>query len=413
MKKTTYESLCQRCQRKANHSNGVITRMKSPVSKRTALGIVGLVLASFLFGAAFVYAQVPTNTLIISAGAYPGAYAYTIWTDGTGLLYAKNHFGALAYSGSMTSTFQEVLDNGGAILILPGTYILDPLILQPRTKLVGSGIEKTFLRFDLVGAENAFATNSSNLENPYIELSDFSIIDTNTVTTGSALRCGNLTRSTIQRINIWQFGEGKGIYFESCYFNSVRDVQIDYCKIGIDLNGTALENSNVNEFANIRIQAIGVTNSYGFKIESAMGSGNNLVDSDLSGLTYGIYVEDDANSFRGIWMEVVTTGVTVVGAYNTFYHVTFATAVTTKFSITGANNKIDYCYGYVTDNWGQVTPATDTGWYPHGLSVLPSYITITPLANCTAYLLNFNTTHFQVGLSVSPTNIRWHAHYDP
>lgn len=100
------------------------------IEKKNLAKYVSLGLICFLLGAVYVYAQGSSQVFTISQGAYPGANAYTIWTDGTNY-YSKNALGVLLYlSTDASSVFQSTTnliasDNeGGSIFIQNGDYTM-------------------------------------------------------------------------------------------------------------------------------------------------------------------------------------------------------------------------------------------------------------------------------------------------
>lgn len=117
--------------------------MKSPVSKRTVFGVVGLALAFFLLGASVVYAQLPISQTHIISGGIDLPSTYTVWTNNDGMYYAKTTYGALAFSGSnFVALMEDVLDAmtiGGKITFLEGTYYFDSVLVIDIPKIILEG----------------------------------------------------------------------------------------------------------------------------------------------------------------------------------------------------------------------------------------------------------------------------------
>jgi parallel beta-helix repeat protein len=92
----------------------------------------------------YIFASSSTITYTISAGNYPGAPNYTVWSEGTNY-FAKNASGVTAFSGTdPTSVLQSVMSviGGGKIFIQAGIYLFTtPLYILSNVTLIGSGLE--------------------------------------------------------------------------------------------------------------------------------------------------------------------------------------------------------------------------------------------------------------------------------
>ena len=93
---------------------------------------------------------------------------------------------------------------------------------------------------------------------------------------------------------------------------------------------------------------------------------------------------------------------------------------TNKIVTNGSNTEIYKNMGYLTENGGVASNIVSGSPIAHGLASTPIFVKLTPTAyNITAYLMDKNSTHIQVGLyytttggnvtSGSPTNVSWYA----
>lgn len=166
--------------------------MRKTINKKILTGILSIFLIGIFCGAVIVYGQTPTNTHIISAGIYPGADQYTVWTD-SGFTYAKNVYGSIVYSSSNASyVFNSVLDGGmKAVKVLNGTYgISAPIVVDTGTHFYGESTRGVILSQTATMSDIIITESTTEVEQN-IEINNF-WIDGNglgTTTTGINLRC--------------------------------------------------------------------------------------------------------------------------------------------------------------------------------------------------------------------------------
>lgn len=132
--------------------------MNKAINKNILSGIVGVFLVGVLFGAAIVYAQTISQTHIISAGSYPGAESYTIWTDNAATFYAKNAYGTLEEGADAGVLIQQIVTTvgaagGGDIYIEKGVYEIGAMNLGGEGFYYGIYVNSPYIRIHGAGRD--------------------------------------------------------------------------------------------------------------------------------------------------------------------------------------------------------------------------------------------------------------------
>lgn len=106
--------------------------------RKLLLGFFAVFLIGLLTGAFVVYAQTGPSVLTISAGNYPGAPSYTVWTE-AGTCYAKDQNGYIAYTNTNASYVinsaivaagASIVDNGKGSVTCFGTIeVTAPIVI--------------------------------------------------------------------------------------------------------------------------------------------------------------------------------------------------------------------------------------------------------------------------------------------
>ena len=281
---------------------------------------------------------------------------------------------------------------------------------------------------------NNFKLNSSNYGAIRTQQSTDSYIAGNVIEGGVAgIRAG--IGSRIIGNYIYNFKGGDGIY-------SGNNVVIIGNRVVMD--PTATTGAGIAAYNSIFLNNVVTTGAI-----VAMGSsssnviGNTVISPrangiGLSGAEYSIasnnVVKNCPSSYSGITItgnsrNNVIIGNSIVNCTNGVYEsvnsgygnntIAYNNVVNnTNGIITNGNNtKIYKNMGHVTEN-GNTTSVANAGTITHGLVSTPTYVDLTSTAyNMTAYILDKNSTHIQVGLYYTTTggnitgstNISWYA----
>lgn len=243
--------------------------MKKQINKKTILGIISICLTSFLLGAVFVNAQVVSQTHIISAGVYPGAPSYTVWTDNAGNYYAKNSYGVLTYSTTNASyLFNSLQATGTTFYIQKGTYDITNsiTILYDHVKIQGEQRGAVILSWSGAAGGSVITTG----ETPFIYDLTIEDLDFQTHDLGDAIYLKPALRFTIRDINIaggTTANTYSGIVLDATYGNcgwgKIDNVMMDYVYYGINFFGTDATHATVD----IHIGAVFATHimAYGLR----------------------------------------------------------------------------------------------------------------------------------------------------
>lgn len=113
------------------------------LNKRKSFTLFSVViLCTVLLTSITVLALIPSETIIISSGAYPsGSHTYTVWADGSGNYYSKTAYGALSYTGTNATEIFESLTaiDDASILVKGGTYEITNTIIPTGDNVTVEG----------------------------------------------------------------------------------------------------------------------------------------------------------------------------------------------------------------------------------------------------------------------------------
>lgn len=133
------------------------------------LSIIALCLISFLLGAAIVSSAPVSQTHIISAGKYPAAPDYTIWSNDDGTYYAKDAYGVLAFTGAEPGALVNSAIQAGGVSIefTTGTFeFTTSIIANKSVSIYGQGYNQTILEL------NANLPYFIYVSHPHVHISD-------------------------------------------------------------------------------------------------------------------------------------------------------------------------------------------------------------------------------------------------
>lgn len=202
-------------------------------------------------------AIVPSETLIISSGVYPGASTYTIWGDGSGNYYSKTQYGALAYTGTNASEiFEDVwaaMTEGGTIHFV-GTIELDTPLTFNMTKqtknliLEGEGETRSILQYEGSGYALTIGDPIGVGEWGNTKLTEFCLDGVTNASGRHGLRLADTAAPlvTVDRVKIRNFDVG--FYLHNVNSAFIQQININNCNDGVRIQSGVLSSTNALYF---------------------------------------------------------------------------------------------------------------------------------------------------------------------
>lgn len=411
--------------------------------KQSFILFSSIILITILLTSVTVLAIVPSETLIISSGAYPGVTpAYTIWTDSSGNIYSKTAYGALAYTGTnMSDILQSCINalpepygttsESGRIFIKNGHYSMDTpvtisgtAVANPIQGFIIEGESKVYTQLRPDDDHSLFVldTISAGLTFQNLGFAVPSAVETAGYT--SWLIDTTTSAQWVQFFNCY-FQRGNGIRLLNaavndisfCSFETVRNcVYIEAgtsdaayntisCSYFSQINGTAISiNGNEagtkwasyniisdNKFSGIGSSDYAVTLNYSRR--------SSITDNIIREIEYGIYestslVQDmlyNNNNFKFVDEPITLSG--------------------------GLRNNVGTAnVGFVTYNSGydSIASGTTSLTLEHGLDIEPDEQDFSVIGKedptnsiGTIWISGLNSTHFTVNVENDPGASNW------
>lgn len=281
------------------------------------------VLITVLLTTVSVLALVPSETFVVSSGAYPGAPTYTFWTDGGGNYFSKNQYGTIAYSGTdadlvMNQTITAV-SSGATILFGVGAYTFDnPIIINDKSiTLMGTmgDVNKggTILRFDT--GVNGFVINSDATDyTPNVIIQGFLLTNVSGYAGTGVLSKGQYL--TVRDVAIEGFAVGislemgTGVSAGDSLINNVVVRNCQYQGILIQSNDNRM--SNVIVHGNEDGIQLSTSNSGGLQASNIHTWGNSANGLKITQSVYDYFVNfvSEGNQGWGVYIGSLTGNVT-------------------------------------------------------------------------------------------------------
>ena len=261
--------------------------------------------------------------ITISSGVYPGATAYTIFTDGS-TYYAKNSYGAVSSSSTSASVVFASIPEGSKISIGEGTFPAQ-ILYKSGNMYIGSGTSKTIIQ-QTVSADYVFKPSAATAKTR-LYIADLTIDLTDDSVGSGGLNLDGTCYATVERVTFSNHAGSKtnciAVYLADtqqvgAYFNAFRDVDIAYFNIGYDFNVTSSWTPNSNQIYSGRVLTSNTGILFAAETTGDHPNGNVIFGTDIESCVIGSDALSSDNSMVGGNIEACSSYRIRIAAGKTF-----------------------------------------------------------------------------------------------
>ena len=194
-------------------------KLQIKANRKILLAIICIAIMAFASGVFYARAQSGSSGIFtISAGVYPGAPSYRVYSNGAGNYYAKDTYGSVDFtSTNATTVVNDAVANGGLIVLI-GSFQLGSSSITITSSNTTLDLSQAIL-YSTGNAINAHGTPSAYLA--LITVKGGQLIGSNSgIQSGIVFQY--VTDFLIQGVTVHSFAH-EGIMLEDCQYGKVEN----------------------------------------------------------------------------------------------------------------------------------------------------------------------------------------------